>query len=191
MIFNIPGNPIPQQRPRMTKSGTVYNPQAQEKKVIAALFRSQMSRKGYLIAHDGHITVELMSYMPKPSSLSQKRLKCEFLPHTIKPDVDNIAKFYLDCMNGVVFRDDSQVISLTSKKIYCNKPRVQIFLTKRFLVKEHIYASKNELTYHEVMMLLHKANRIGLNGRELIEVQKQELDGLTHYFFITEPKCAT
>jgi len=35
-----------------------------------------------------------------------------------KPDIDNIAKTYLDGMNGVIFKDDTQVIDLHVKKVY-------------------------------------------------------------------------
>jgi Holliday junction resolvase RusA-like endonuclease len=35
-----------------------------------------------------------------------------------KPDIDNIAKTYLDAMNGVIFKDDTQVIDLHVKKLY-------------------------------------------------------------------------
>jgi Holliday junction resolvase RusA-like endonuclease len=35
-----------------------------------------------------------------------------------KPDIDNIAKTYLDAMNGVIFVDDTQVIDLHVKKLY-------------------------------------------------------------------------
>jgi Holliday junction resolvase RusA-like endonuclease len=35
-----------------------------------------------------------------------------------KPDIDNIAKTFLDGMNGVIFKDDTQVIDLHVKKVY-------------------------------------------------------------------------
>ena len=41
--------------------------------------------------------------------------------HTKRPDIDNYVKFYLDCMNKVVYLDDSQVIELSAKKIYNDK----------------------------------------------------------------------
>jgi Holliday junction resolvase RusA-like endonuclease len=33
-----------------------------------------------------------------------------------KPDLDNIAKLHLDALNGILFRDDSQVVELTVLK---------------------------------------------------------------------------
>lgn len=37
---------------------------------------------------------------------------------TTKPDLDNLIKFVLDAMNGIVFFDDSQITSLTAGKYY-------------------------------------------------------------------------
>lgn len=37
-------------------------------------------------------------------------------PNTFKPDVDNIAKLVMDALNGVAYKDDSQVVELTVKK---------------------------------------------------------------------------
>ena len=36
------------------------------------------------------------------------------------PDVDNLAKFYLDGMTGIVFDDDAQVVELTVVKLRDN-----------------------------------------------------------------------
>jgi len=45
-----------------------------------------------------------------------------------KPDSDNIAKVILDALNGIAFRDDSQVIDLHVTKHYSDDPRVEIYL---------------------------------------------------------------
>ena len=36
-------------------------------------------------------------------------------------DVDNYVKFYMDCMNKLVYLDDSQVIELRATKEYSDK----------------------------------------------------------------------
>lgn len=38
--------------------------------------------------------------------------------HTSKPDVDNCAKFILDCLNGLAWQDDTQITSLQVTKMY-------------------------------------------------------------------------
>lgn len=46
-------------------------------------------------------------------------------------DLDNLLKGLFDGMNGVVFKDDSQIIKVTAEK-YCDKekPRAEIFLSE-------------------------------------------------------------
>lgn len=40
----------------------------------------------------------------------------ERVPHEKKPDLDNLAKSVLDALNGIVWRDDAQVASLSMSK---------------------------------------------------------------------------
>jgi len=62
-----------------------------------------------------------------PMSYSKKRKEACFsgLQKPIgKPDIDNIAKIFLDAMNKVVYKDDTQVIELTIRKEYGDQPGV-------------------------------------------------------------------
>jgi Holliday junction resolvase RusA-like endonuclease len=47
---------------------------------------------------------------------------------TKKPDIDNIAKSHLDAMNGIVYKDDVQVIFISVKKIYSSITGVDILV---------------------------------------------------------------
>jgi len=61
-------------------------------------------------------------YIPMPKSWSiKKKAQMLYTPHQQRPDIDNYVKFYMDCMNKVVYLDDSQVIELSAKKIYNDK----------------------------------------------------------------------
>jgi Holliday junction resolvase RusA-like endonuclease len=35
----------------------------------------------------------------------------------IRSDIDNLAKFILDCLNGVIYKDDHQIFHLVSTKL--------------------------------------------------------------------------
>ena len=48
--------------------------------------------------------------------------------HTSKPDADNVAKAILDACNGVVFRDDSQIVMLTATKEFSETPGVRVVI---------------------------------------------------------------
>ena len=81
------------------------------------------------------VSVYLYIRLPIPKSYPKKRqeacLSGSERP-TKKPDIDNLAKSVLDGMNGVIFCDDKQVVSLHLKKVYASDPGVDI------LVKEEL-----------------------------------------------------
>lgn len=47
---------------------------------------------------------------------------------TVKPDIDNAEKALLDAMNGVVYRDDSQIVDVQKSKHYAAAPQVRIVI---------------------------------------------------------------
>jgi Holliday junction resolvase RusA-like endonuclease len=54
-----------------------------------------------------------------------KMLQGEILP-VKKPDSDNICKVICDALNGIAYKDDTQVVELSVKKIYGEPERVII-----------------------------------------------------------------
>lgn len=56
-----------------------------------------------------------------PKSISKKKrleLIEEVISYTKKPDIDNIAKIILDGLNGIAYKDDSQIYRLEIYKRY-------------------------------------------------------------------------
>lgn len=53
----------------------------------------------------------------------EKMLKGELKP-TKKPDADNIVKIICDALNGIAYKDDTQVVDLEMKKIYGEMEKV-------------------------------------------------------------------
>src|SRR5699024_11012696 len=49
---------------------------------------------------------------------------------TVKADIDNYTKAILDSCNGILWRDDSQVVSLIANKYYSDNPRIEIEVDK-------------------------------------------------------------
>ena len=62
---------------------------------------------------NGPVSVTIYVFRQLPKS-RPKGLVLE--PDTYKPDVDNISKNVLDALNGLAWKDDSQVVELTVKK---------------------------------------------------------------------------
>lgn len=71
------------------------------------------------------VSITIVADMPKAASWSKKR-KANPGHHTSRPDVDNLAKQVLDCCNGMLWVDDSQVFSLLISKRYSNTPKYVI-----------------------------------------------------------------
>ena len=61
------------------------------------------------------VRVRLRFALPRPKSLS-RRASCQ--PHTKRPDVDKLCRATLDALTGILWKDDSQVYSLSALKTY-------------------------------------------------------------------------
>lgn len=78
---------------------------------------------------DEPVEVVISAWMEPPASAPKARraamLSGQERP-TKRPDLDNIAKTILDALNGLAWKDDSQVVSLTISKHWSDAPRVQV-----------------------------------------------------------------
>ena len=75
------------------------------------------------------ISVDIQAFYPIPQSFSKKKRTeavTERIRPTTKPDCDNCAKAVLDALNGVAFYDDSQVVDLTVRKFYGERPYIKV-----------------------------------------------------------------
>lgn len=54
-----------------------------------------------------------------------KMLSGELKP-TKKPDADNIVKVICDALNGIAYRDDTQIVELEAKKVYGDQEKVVV-----------------------------------------------------------------
>ncbi len=135
MKFVIPGNPMPQARPRIAKRGRftmMYDPQAGEKRIIANRILWQIKQ---VIEENtlnfplvGEIKVDLYFYLPIPKSdnLSQKNHKLWGLSVPChKPDADNLIKGIFDSCNKILYKDDAQIVKGSFEKRYSDNPRTE------------------------------------------------------------------
>lgn len=80
---------------------------------------------------EGPVELRLLIDSQIPASWSKRKqaqaLLGEILPAT-KPDVDNVVKAIGDGLNGVVWKDDSQVTDLIVRKRYAEKPQVRVMV---------------------------------------------------------------
>lgn len=129
----IPGDPIPKARPRFARRGKfvqTYNCQENQERIFRDICRLQTAYEP--ISKDISIYLKCRFYMPIPVSWTKKKheqLKHFGISHVKKPDVDNMVKFVKDCLNGLVWHDDSQVTSLFAEKEYSYNPRTEIIIS--------------------------------------------------------------
>jgi Holliday junction resolvase RusA-like endonuclease len=125
--LELPGDPIPALRPRVTRFRGTYDPKAKEKKAA----KNNLALQWKETPLDCPVSLDIAFYMPKPSSWSGKqKVRQEGAPHVKKPDTDNLIKFTLDVMNGIVFKDDSCVYNLKATKLYSETPKTIIKVIK-------------------------------------------------------------
>ena len=128
MIYKIeiPGKPMGKQRPKFGK-GFTYTPKetVNYENYVKLIFMKKYGQPNLT----GQIEACIKVYFDIPKSTSKIK-KTEMLLNKIrpakKPDCDNIAKIILDSLNGIAYKDDKQVVSLTIEKLYDSTPKVSL-----------------------------------------------------------------
>lgn len=87
---------------------------------------SQMSKKGLLKRIDSPVAVWMRFHMGQAAKRAAGRLKND--PRPVKPDIDNMVKYYLDVMNETLFTDDRLVTELFCQKIFSIEQKTEIFV---------------------------------------------------------------
>lgn len=125
--FIVPGEPQGKARHRMTKKGHAFTPArtVAYEGWIRDNYVDQVGRvelQGPLRA-----TIRASFGIPKSKSKSASldMLAGEIMPIK-KPDADNIAKVILDSLNGMAYKDDTQIIELLVIKEYRTDPSVLV-----------------------------------------------------------------
>ena len=113
----VSGTPKAQPRPRMARNGHVYNPKSADawKEEIKAAFLS--CRKPTIT---GPVSLTVRFSLPVPQSM--KMANSVPVPHTKKPDTDNLLKAVMDSLTAVgVWKDDAQVYETFAGKYYTGR----------------------------------------------------------------------
>ena len=130
ILFEIPGEPVAQGRPRAGKSWggktVLYDPdKSRDFKQYVKLVGSQHAPKE-LITGPIDLAVDIYRATPKKYQTKPKQdliEKGELRP-TTKPDVDNYVKGVKDGLNKVIWQDDSQAVRLAVRKFYISDHKI-------------------------------------------------------------------
>jgi Holliday junction resolvase RusA-like endonuclease len=133
VTYQVEGNPVGKQRPRFSRRGkfvSTYTPTKTRdyESVIKEAAQKAMGSNELL---ETPVTVAIYITIKTPSSYSKKRTEACLSGSerpTKKPDIDNIAKCFLDAMNQVVYLDDTQVLTLHVTKVYGTVGMVEVMV---------------------------------------------------------------
>lgn len=129
--FIVPGEPVGKGRPRIGKVGNharMFTPAktASYEGLIAHAGHMAMAGRELI---EGPVMVELHIALSIPQSKSKKWKSAaaagQVFP-TKKPDTDNVLKAICDGCNGVVWKDDVQVVDAHVRKRYGETPGVKV-----------------------------------------------------------------
>lgn len=117
-IIFIPTTPVAKARARFTSKGFSYTPK--KTKDAENIIRSTLGLQTHP-KFTGPVALSLVFHLKKPKSSKNKH-------PMVRPDVDNYVKTVMDALNGVLFDDDSQVVSLSAKKKYSDEEGITIVI---------------------------------------------------------------
>ena len=130
--FFVPGEPRGTARHRTTRSGHTYTPQATTA-ARAEIAAAYLDTVGAGFPHEGPVELDIVACFPVRASWpkwKRELVECgEDVPCCTKPDFDNIAKLVSDALNGIAYKDDSQIHSATVSKMYATTPGLHVWLS--------------------------------------------------------------
>lgn len=116
--------PTAQQRPRVNRFVT-YDPSKKDKVEFLKTVFYQLPK----IPLSTALGLTITFYFSRPKSHFNRKgvlLPSSPILHTKKPDIDNLIKFVLDALNGHLYVDDSQVVSISATKQYAPESCIEI-----------------------------------------------------------------
>jgi Holliday junction resolvase RusA-like endonuclease len=108
-----------------------YDPSASDKGDFLSIVQSNAPKEPLAVP----LAVAIRFYFTRPKSHFRTGKNSHVMKdtaplwHTSKPDVDNMAKFLMDSLNKIYWKDDSYIADCWITKQYDDKPRTEIEIT--------------------------------------------------------------
>ena len=131
LTFTVPGEPVPQPRPRVSTRGGFARAYVPAKHPVHA-YRDAIAaaaRAAGAGVHGEPVSVVIDFVWERPKSHMRKSGVKPDAPVLPRPDLDNTTKAVLDSLNGVAWEDDSQVQRLVVEKSYGPEARTTVRIT--------------------------------------------------------------
>jgi Holliday junction resolvase RusA-like endonuclease len=121
--FFVPGVPRPQSRPRLSRTGHVYNPKSAEAWKTAVMSAFLIRQNFKVTPITGAVSLSVSFYLAKPKT----KMRCPH--HLCKPDLDNLLKSTMDALTKAgAWEDDCQVCMITAHKDYALSTGAKIII---------------------------------------------------------------
>jgi len=127
IFLTVPGHPQGKLRARWSPHGT-YTP---TKTVNYETYIKEIFVISYpnFIPLEGALRMQLTAWLMFPKSTSKKKQKLmeeRIIRPEKKPDHDNIVKITSDALEGLAYKNDSQIVTCIFYKYYSVRPRLEI-----------------------------------------------------------------
>lgn len=130
--FTVVGEPKGKGRPTFSTFGGRITARTPAKTVeYENLVRMSYARRygAWRFPDDAILKVWMTAYYSIPKSVSKKKREGMiggYIRPAKKPDCDNVIKTVLDALNAIAYRDDAQVVEVSFRKLYGERPRVEV-----------------------------------------------------------------
>ena len=128
IAFDVPGDPVPQPRPRVSTRGGFARAYVPQKHPVHAYRRAIAfeAMKAGATPGRGLVNVVIEAVFVRPKYHKTKKGVKVTAPEIPRQDVDNVAKAVLDALNGIAWVDDTQVARLVIEKSYGDEGRTTV-----------------------------------------------------------------
>jgi len=135
VTYQVEGNPVGKGRPKFARRGNFVSTYTPTKTRVYEDLIKEAARKamGSTELLETPVTVAIHITVPIPKSYSIKRIKACLSGSERpikKPDIDNVAKCFLDAMNEIIYKDDTQVLNLHVSKVYGTTGIVEVIVSE-------------------------------------------------------------
>ena len=115
-------DPVAKGRPRVCRNGRAYTPEKTRRAEEAMRWQIGLAMKDRAVPmFGGPLAVEVELRFARPKSVKRAH-------HTVKPDIDNAVKLIGDAGNGLIWSDDSQIVQLSARKVYCDRGMIKLWV---------------------------------------------------------------